>query len=240
MQSDKKTTRVRDTLRQLLTRSDSVQLHGYTPASGLPSLRGAIAGDLRERLDAPVSADGIYVCCGADAGLAACCRALLSPGEEALTLEPAAPSYTRFVEAAGGTLRALPDPAALAETIDGKTRLLILSSERLSTEDLANLSGSLTDAQTRFGHPIYLLAVERYASAPALCAYANTAACFPFAEELAMPGEPIACLVVSDRAEARADVFAGIAGASRAMGYVNTPSLMQRVVERCLDLAAEG
>ena len=65
-------------------------------------------------------------------------------------------------------------------------------------------------------------------------------ACFPFAEELAIPGERIACLAVSERAEDGADVFARIAGASRAMGYVNTPSLMQRVVERCLDLAAEG
>ena len=89
------------------------------------------------------------------------------------------------------------------------------------------------------GHAICLLAVEPYGSAPALCGYENTVACFPFAEELAMPGERIACLAVSERAEDRADIFARIAGAARAMGYVNTPSLMQRVLERCLDLAAE-
>ena len=242
MVSSETKNRVHDTLKELLTREDSVQLHGYTPASGLPSLRSAIAADLRARLNAPVFEDGIYVCCGTEAGLAACCRALLAPGEEAIVLEPSSPELRVFVEAAGGSFCALstPDPDALAAAVSDKTRLLILSSDRFFAEGLAHLTAILNDAQTRFGHPLYLLAVERYGNAPALCSYDNTVACFPFGEALAMPGERIACLVVSDRAADNADVFARIAGASRAMGYVNTPSLMQRVVERCLDLVAEG
>ena len=58
---------VNETLIELLRTQESTELHGYTPAAGLPSLREAIAKDLRTRLDAPVSADGIYVCCGAAA-----------------------------------------------------------------------------------------------------------------------------------------------------------------------------
>ena len=117
---------------------------------------------------------------------------------------------------------------------------MILDTEALPGETLAPMLEALRAAQTRVGRAICLLAVEPYGSAPALCGYENTVACFPFAEELAIPGERIACLAVSERAEDRADIFARIAGAARAMGYVNTPSLMQRVLERCLDLAAES
>ncbi len=35
------------------------------------------------------------------------------------------------------------------------------------------------------------------------------------------------------------DVFDALAGAARACGYVNAPSLMQRVVERCLGLTGD-
>ena len=239
MDAEKKRARVRDTMKALLTERDSVALHAYTPASGLPSLRAAIAADLRERLKAPVSVEGLYVCCGKDAGLAAACRALLAPGEEALALAPVPEELRIYVEAAGGALRTVPAPETLGNAAGRDTRLVILDTAALTHETLAPMLETLRTARARLGHAIYLLAVEPYGSAPALCGYENTVACFPFAEELAMPGERIACLAVSERAEDGADVFARIAGASRAMGYVNTPSLMQRVVERCLDLAAE-
>ena len=239
MEGEKKRARVRDTMKALLTETDSVALHAYTPASGLPSLRAAIAADLQSRLAAPVSQERLYVCCGKDAGLAAACRALLAPGEEAVALAPAPEELRIYVEAAGGELRVVPAAAVTRESVSGSTRLVILDTAALPETELAPMLDALRAAQARVGHPIYLLAVEPYGSAPALCAYENTVACFPFAEALAMPGERLACLAVSERAAGSADVFDRIAGASRAMGYVNTPSLMQRVLERCLDLAAE-
>ena len=41
---------------------------------------------------------------------------------------------------------------------------------------------------------------------------------------------------MSDRAEGREEIFASLAGAARSYGYVNPPSLMQRVIEACLNL----
>ena len=46
---------VNETLIELLQTRESTELHGYTPAAGLPSLRSAIAEDLRTRLSLPVS-----------------------------------------------------------------------------------------------------------------------------------------------------------------------------------------
>ena len=78
---------VEEAIRDLL-KLDSIQLHGYTAATGIPSLRKAIAADLQKRFGLPAREDLIYVTCGAAAGLAICMHALLLPGEEVIAFAP--------------------------------------------------------------------------------------------------------------------------------------------------------
>ncbi|MDO4973671.1 MAG: pyridoxal phosphate-dependent aminotransferase [Eubacteriales bacterium] len=251
---------VDEAIRALLCETDSTALHGYTPAAGLPSLRAAVAADLRARLGAPVSADGVYVCCGAAAGLAACCRGLLCPGEEALTFAPFFPEYRVFVEGAGGVLGVVPPAAglqpdlnALERFITEKTKLLIVNTPNnpsgvvLSAESLTRLGEILRAAERRYGHTIYLVSDEPYrelvydgALPPSVLRFYDDAIlCYSFSKSLSLPGERIGYLAVSDRMAERDDVFAALAGAARASGYVNAPSLMQRVIERCLGLTSD-
>ena len=247
-------------LRALLETEDSTVLHSYTPAAGLPSLRRAIADDLRTRLGAPVTAEGIYVCCGAAAGLAACCRGLIRPGEEAVAFAPFFPEYRVFAEGAGGVLKTVPpderlrpDWEAFARSLGEKTALVILNSPNnpsgvvLGEDDLTRLAAILADAQRRVGHPIYLVSDEPYrelvydgALPPCpLRFYDNAVLCYSFSKSLSLPGERLGYLAVSERMEEKEAVFAALAGAARASGYVNAPSLMQRAVERCLGLTAD-
>ncbi len=251
---------VDDAIRDLLQNCESTALHGYTPAAGLPSLRAAIAEDLRTRLGAPVSADGVYVCCGAAAGLIACCRGLLCPGEEALTFAPFFTEYRVFVEAAGGTLTVIPPAAGLQPDLDAlergigeRTKLLIVNTPNnpsgvvLSAESLTRIGEILRAAERRFGHPIYLVSDEPYrelvydgALPPSVLRFYDDAIlCYSFSKSLSLPGERIGYLAVSDRMAEKQDVFDALAGAARACGYVNAPSLMQRVVERCLGLTGD-
>ena len=251
---------VDEAIRELLNGSVSTELHGYTPAAGLPSLREAIAEDLRTRLGAPVSADGVYVCCGAAAGLVACCRGLLCPGEESLTFAPFFPEYRVFVEGAGGMLGVIPpaaglqpDLGALERSLGEKTKLLIVNTPNnpsgvvLSAESLACIGEILRAAERRFGHPIYLVSDEPYrelvydgALPPSVLGfYGDAILCYSFSKSLSLPGERIGYLAVSDRMTEKEDVFAALAGAARGSGYVNAPSLMQRVAERCLGLTAD-
>ena len=251
---------VDEAIRDLLREGDGTALHGYTPAAGLPSLREAIAEDLRSRLGAPVSADGVYVCCGAAAGLVACCRGLLCPGEEALTFAPFFTEYRVFVEGAGGTLGVIPPAAGLQPDLDAlearvgeKTWMLIVNSPNnpsgvvLSAESLTRIGEILQAAERRYGHPIYLVSDEPYrelvydgALPPSVLRFYDDAIiCYSFSKSLSLPGERIGYLAVSDRMADREDVFAALAGAARGSGYVNAPSLMQRVVERCLGLTAD-
>ena len=211
-----------DALRALLEREDSVSLHGYTPAPGLPELRRALAAALRERLGVPAWAEGVYVCCGASAGLAASFRALAREGEEVVALAPPSPELRALVEGAGARLRSVPRGAESESAFGGNTALVLLEGE-LRAEEAERLAAVLSAAQRRLGRPLYLLT-----TAPsALRVYDNAVLLHDFS---AFPGERLGYLAVSARMAEREAVFAALAGAARACGYVNPPSLMQRAV----------
>ena len=158
-----------------LLKEDSLELHGYTPASGRMSFRTAIAEDLNRRYQAGVSADMIYVTCGAAAGLSSCTHGLLLPGEEAVTFAPFFPEYTVFTEAAGGKLVSVlpaeglqPDMAAFEAALNEKTKLVIINSPNnpsgviLSAENLKKIGDILRRAEKKYGHTIYLVSDEPY------------------------------------------------------------------------------
>ena len=238
---------------------DAVELHGYTPAPGLMSLRKAIAEDLRGR-GAPCSAEMVYVTSGASSGLAACTHGLLLPGEEVVTFAPFFPEYTVFTEAAGGKLvsvlpdeKLMPDMDAFKKALCEKTKAVIINSPNnpsgvvLSSEKLGQLCDILRAAEAEFGHTIYLISDEPYrelvydgGTVPCpLCYYDDTILCYSFSKSISLPGERIGYLALSDRLKDKDAVFASISGAARACGYINAPSLIQRVVEKCLTATAD-
>ena len=251
---------VNDTLVELIQNTESVVLHDYTPAVGLPATRKAIAEDLNKRYKAGISPDMVYMTIGAAAGLTAACRGLLCPGEEAITFAPFFPEYTVFVESAGAKLVASPpksnmqpDMAAFEKTITEKTKMVIMNTPNnptgviLTAESLSEIAAILERAQDKYGHPIYLLSDEPYrelifdGSSP-LCVthfYKNSIICYSFSKSLSLPGERIGYLAVGGEMEDKELVFAAITGGARGCGYVNAPSLMQRLVERCVGLTSD-
>jgi aspartate aminotransferase len=56
---------------------------------------------------------------------------------------------------------------------------------------------------------------------------------------MSIPGERLGYIAVSSKMADGADVYASVMGAGRALGYVNPPSLFQRVVEKCLGQTAD-
>lgn len=250
---------VAEAMAELLT-MDSIELHGYTPAPGIMRFRRAIAEDLNRRYDAGVSADMIYVTCGAAAGLSACTHGLLLPGEEAVAFAPFFPEYTVFTEGAGGrlvsvppTARLQPDLDALERVINEKTKLVILNTPNnpsgviLSEDSLKKTGDILRRAEEAFGHVIYLVSDEPYRELiydgrKASCVthfYDDSIICYSFSKSLSLPGERVGYLAVGSRMAEKEKVFAALSGAARACGYVNAPSMMQRVIEKCLGQTAD-
>lgn len=244
-----------------LIQGDSVALHGYTTAAGLPSLREAIAAQLNARFGLNLTAAKLYVTCGAAASLAISLRAILLPGDEVMVMAPYFPEYRVFVEASGGVLVEVPpresdfqiDLDAFQAALTDKTRAVMLNSPNnpsgvvLSEETLRAVADLLRAHEAATGRTIYLISDEPYRELvyddvpvhSPVEFYDDAIMCYSFSKSLSIPGERIGYIAVSDRMATGADVYASIAGAGRALGYVNPPSLFQRVMEKCLDATTD-
>jgi aspartate/methionine/tyrosine aminotransferase len=80
----------------------------YTPATGLPPLREAVAAWYRTRFGVDVAASRIVVTAGASAALQLAMLALIDEGDELLLPDPSYPCNRHFVAAAGGRAVLLP------------------------------------------------------------------------------------------------------------------------------------
>ena len=111
--------------------------HGYTPATGIPELREAVAADLHRRFDVTVSPGRVIVVPGGKITMFAAILMFGEPGAEILYPDPGFPIYRSMIEFTGA--RAVPGPireengfAVSAEEtlalITPETRLLIVNS----------------------------------------------------------------------------------------------------------------
>ncbi len=244
-----------DEVRMAITRAltlPATQLHGYTPAAGLPDVRAAIAASLCRRFgDDAATASDLYLTCGAAACLSICLNALLNPGDEVIVIAPYFPEYRVWIETAGGVcveVRAdeatsQPDVAAIAAAITPRTRAIIVNSPNnptgavYSAEVLGQLAAALAP------HDIVLIADEPYRELlysgtvpwiPSL--YNRTLVCYSYSKSLSLPGERIGWVLVPPAFPEHDRMFAAVAGAGRKLGFVCAPALFQRVIAECIDV----
>ena len=69
--------------------------------------------------------------------------------------------------------------------------------------------------------------------------YENAIIGYSFSKSLSLPGERIGYLVIPNEVADFEDVLAAANVATRILGYVNAPSLMQKAVAKCLDAQAD-
>lgn len=236
-----------------LIKGDSVALHGYTTAAGLPSVRDAIAKNLNDTYDLGLTGDLFYITCGCASSIAIALRAVLFPGDEVLVNAPFFPEYRVFTEATRGVVRVVPprddfqiDFDALKAALGPKTKAVIINSPNnpsgmvYSEETLKELAAILRDHEKAIGETVYLITDEPYRelvydmdkTPNAMCYYDDTFICYSFSKCMSIPGERIGYLAVSPRMHDKTAVYAAVLGAGRALGYINPPSLFQRVIER--------
>lgn len=249
---------VDETIRQLLTDTDSLSLHGYTPAVGDDATRLAIAQSLRDRYGVEVAADELFIGSGAAPELCAVFKALTFPGAKILALAPYFPEYKPFVEAAGAIFEAVPPDIpgfqiplqALEEHLTENTAAVIVNSPNnpsgavYTRQALQQLAELLQRKQKQFGHPIYIVSDEPYrelvydgVSVPFIPAiYTNTVVCYSYSKSLSLPGERIGYIYVPRQATDGQALYLAVAGAARSLGHVCAPSLWQKVIARCCHL----
>lgn len=247
---------VDETIRQLTEELDCMKLHGYTSAQGDMETRAAIAEFLNKTHGTNFAADDFYITMGAAASLSIAFRALtVSKADEFIAIAPFFPEYKVFVEAAGASLQVVPadtenfqiDFEKLEALVNANTKGVIINSPNnpsgavYSAETVQKLADLLREKEAEYGHPIFIIADEPYreiaydgVEVPFVTKYyANTLICYSYSKSLSLPGERIGYILVPQESYENKALYAAVAGAGRALGYVCAPSMMQKVITRC-------
>lgn len=246
---------------RLLQEEDPTILHGYTSAQGDPAVRQAIADNLNSRFGTNYVSSDFYMTVGAAAALCCCFNGLTCPGDEFITIAPYFPEYKVFIEGAGASMKLIQphadtlqiDAQVLADAIGPNTKGVVINSPNnpsgvIYTEDTLTAVAKVLNAKSEeYGHPIFLISDEPYReicfegfTVPWLPKfYDNTIVTYSFSKSLSLPGERIGYVLVPQTVTEYAKVYAAIAGAGRSLGYVNAPSLFQRVAAECCGMTSD-
>ena len=248
---------VAETVQAILEDTDNLAIHSYTPAVGELSCRQAIADDLNSRFGTAITAQELFITCGASPALAATFHALAFPGAQIVTIAPFFMEYRPFVESAGAKLVVVPadipdfqiDFEAVEKALNPNTAAIIVNSPNnpagtvYTRKTLEKLAALLTEKAAEFGHPIYIVADEPYrelaygVEVPFIpTIYKDTIVCYSYSKSLTLPGERIGYIYVPKEAADGQVLYTAVCGGSRAIGHICAPSLWQKVIARCAHL----
>jgi len=249
---------VKDAILEILNEEDPVVLHGYTNSNaGYADVRQAVADSLNKRFDTKFEGKNIIMTVGAAGGLNVALKILLNPGDEVITFAPYFGEYRSYTANFDGVLVAIsPDTETFQPKLDEfeakiteKTKAVIVNTPNnptgvvYSEETIQKMASILEAKQKEFGTDIYLISDEPYrelaydgVEVPYLTKYyANTIIGYSFSKSLSLPGERIGYLVIPDEASDSEDLLSAASVATRILGFVNAPTLQQKMVAKCLD-----
>lgn len=249
--------KVKEAAIEILNSEDSLMVHGYMSNSGYEDVRLEIAKSLNSRFGTDYNEKNILMTVGAAGGLNAAFKAILVPGDEVITFAPFFGEYRNYVDNFGGTLVAVapnletfqPDIEGLRQAVTPKTKAVIINTPNnptgvvYSEETIKAIAQVLNEKQAEYGIDICLISDEPYrelaydgVEVPWLPDYYdNTIVGYSFSKSLSLPGERIGYLVIGNKMKDFDEVVSGLSVAIRILGFVNAPSLMQRIVMHCLE-----
>jgi len=248
---------VKNAIIDIVANSDPVMLHGYMSNIGYPDVREAVAKSLNNRFGTSFNAGNIIMSVGAAGSMNVVFKTLLNPGDEVIAISPYFVEYGNYVANFDGKLIVVPanidsfqpDTDAIAKAVTARTKAVIINSPNnptgvvYSSETLERLSAVLEEKSHEIGAPIYIVSDEPYrelaydgVTVPFVTKYyRNTIVCYSWSKSLSLPGERIGYTLIPSEIDDFALVFDAAGIATRVLGYVNAPSLIQRAVALCLD-----
>lgn len=248
---------VKKAIEEIMEEEDSLMVHGYMNNAGYEDVREAIANSLNQRFGTNFHVRNILMTVGAAGGLNVLMKTLLNPGDEVVTFAPYFGEYRGYVTNYDGVLKVVPPNVEtfqpnleeFEQILTAKTRAVIVNTPNnptgvvYSEETIKQLAAIMEKKQKEFGTDIYLVSDEPYRElaydgieVPYLTKYyANTIVGYSFSKSLSLPGERIGYLVMPDELSDCDSIIAAASVANRILGYVNAPSLFQRVIAKCLD-----
>ena len=249
---------VKNAIIEIVSEEDPIVLHGYTNSNcGYADVREAVADSLNKRFDTHFEGKNIVMTVGAAGGLNVILKALINPGDEVIAFAPYFGEYRSYtnnydgvlIEISPNTVDFQPKLDEFEQKITPKTKAVIVNNPNnptgvvYSEETIKKLAAILEKKQQEFGSVIYLISDEPYrelaydgVEVPYLTKYYdNTIVGYSYSKSLSLPGERIGYLVIPDEADGSEELITAAAIANRTIGCVNAPSLMQKVIAKCVD-----
>ena len=250
-----------DCMIEMLQNDNPMELHGYSPSLGIPSVRAKIAQSLNERFGMNYGPEHIFMASGAAGALAHAYRAVTQPGDEILTFAPYFPEYNPYVNLTGAVLKIVPADTdsfqinfeAFEEMLNEKVMAVLINSPNnpsgvvYSEETIEHLAGILREKEKEFGHDIFIISDEPYreiafagVKVPYVSGYYdNTISCYSYSKSLSLPGERIGYVAVNPACRDAETIVNMCGQISRGIGHNCPPSIIQLAVSRVLDKTAD-
>lgn len=247
---------VNDAIIDLATNDDPIHLHGYMSNTGHDEVRATIAEFLNEQYQTNYTSANIIMTVGAAGGLNVVMRSLLNPADEVIAFAPYFGEYNNYVANFDGkvvvvspdTTTFQPNLEEFETKITARTKAVIVNSPNnptgvvYSEATIKKMGEILEKKQAEFGTSIYLITDEPYrelaydgVEVPWVPSYyRNTIVGYSYSKSLSLPGERIGYLVVPSEIDDYNDVFAAFGVATRILGFVNAPSILQLAVAKAV------
>ena len=249
---------VKKAIEDLVENEDPLVLHGYTNSnSGYADVREAVAKSLNERFGTAFEGKNIIMTVGAAGGLNVILKTIINAGDEVLTFAPYFGEYRAYVnnfdgvlvEVSPNTVDFQPKLDEFEQKITPKTKAVIVNTPNnptgvvYSEETIKKMAAIMEAKQKEYGTEIFLISDEPYrelvydgAEVPYLTKYYdNTIVGYSYSKSLSLPGELIGYLVIPDEVADSEDMLSAANVANRILGFVNAPTLQQKIVKACLN-----
>lgn len=231
-------------------------VHGYMNNSGYEDVRNKIAEFINKKQGTAISYKNIVMTCGAAGAMNILLKTLLNPGDEVIVFAPFFGEYRNYVSNFDGELIVVPadvdsfepDLQQLKNKITNKTKAVIINSPNnptgvvYSEKAIKELARNLLEKEKELGTSIYLISDEPYreivydnTEVPYILKYYNNSfVAYSYSKSLSLPGERIGYIIANTEMDHFEEVMMSLNVANRILGFVNAPSLFQRVIAECL------
>jgi aspartate aminotransferase len=247
---------VKESLKKIVL-EDRPGIHRYMSNAGHGDVRQKLANHINNETGLSLSSKHIVMTCGAAGGLNVVLKSILNPGEEVILLSPFFAEYVFYTENHGGKTVVVtpekgsfkPDLNLLKNSINKKTKAIIINSPNnpsgyiYDEETLSNISKVLDAKEAEYNTSIYVISDEPYtklvydnAKVPSILKlFKNSFVVNSFSKSLALPGERIGYIAVNPEISDLDLTIESLVFCNRTLGYVNAPSMFQKVIADSLD-----
>ena len=253
---------IKDIIIKILNEENPNKLHGYMNNSGYEDVREGIAENINVKYNTKLNYENIVMTCGAAGGLNIILKSILNPGDEVIIFAPFFGEYINYVNNFDGKIKIIstdtksfqPNLKELEKEITSKTKAIIINSPNnpsgviYNENTIIKMSKILKMKEEELGSQIYLISDEPYreiiydnAKVPCILNYYdNSFIGYSYSKSLSLPGERIGYVVVNSKIKDFKEMVASLNISNRILGFVNAPSLFQRVIKESLNLEVDS